>query len=152
VATLRISQSPLRQIALKSATTGFIYAGSANGLLSAVNTNCDGIPWVKIYFLHVCGFDLLQSVLTETSGQGSRMFCLSSSTDMILPESGMIRFADAFTGELLHYSLQDCLHEPSSILLNEFNNVRLPYFVSLFSLLVGFNCIRLSLSWSTVQV
>ena len=53
------------------------------------------------------------------------MFSLSHASDLIVPESGLIRFVDAFTGELLHSSLQDCLHEPTNILLNEFNNVKL---------------------------
>ncbi len=46
VAAIRIGQGPLRQIALKPSTTGFIHAGGANGSLSAVDVDCSRITWV----------------------------------------------------------------------------------------------------------
>lgn len=83
------------------------------------------------------------------------MFCTSSGGDLVVPEGGLIRFVDAFTGELLYSSLQDCLQDPRCILRNEFNNVSGRQFKTiapLFCVILGLYCSRQPLHWPVVQV
>lgn len=49
-AAIRVGLVPIRQILMQPSTSGYVYAGCMNGLLSAVDLNCASIVWVTINF------------------------------------------------------------------------------------------------------